>query len=94
MPSSEPPLLTPDLPDRDDPKEAVRLVDQLSGRIKTFKVGSVLLTAAGPSLSGRKMMRKTVETLREAALREQIPAPLLQSKNPTETILREMESAE
>lgn len=107
--------------DLEDPKEAMRLVDQLSGRIKTFKVGSVLFTAAGPSLiheiqkrggavfldlkfhdipntvagaalqatrlgvrmltlhtlGGREMMRKTAETVREAALREQIPAPLL-----------------
>lgn len=107
--------------DLDDPQEAIRLVDQLSGRIRIFKIGSVLFTAAGPSLiheiqkrgagvfldlkfhdipntvagavlqatrlgvlmltlhtlGGREMMRKTVETVREAALRERIPAPLL-----------------
>lgn len=107
--------------DQDDPKEAIRLVDQLSGRIKTFKIGSILFTVAGHpliheiqkrgagvfldlkfhdipntvagaalqatrlgvqmltlhTLGGREMMRKAVETVREAALREHIPAPLL-----------------
>jgi len=107
--------------DQNDPKEAVRLVDQLSGRIKTFKIGSILFTAAGPpliheirkrgagvfldlkfhdipntaagaalqatrlgvqmvtlhTLGGREMMRHTVETVREAAVRENISAPLL-----------------
>lgn len=107
--------------DHEDPKEAIHLVDRLSGRIKTFKVGSALFTHAGPSLvreiqkrggavfldlkfhdipntvagaalqaarlgvqmltlhtlGGREMMHKTAERVREAVLRERIPAPLL-----------------
>lgn len=118
MTSSESLILALDV---DHPKEAIRLVDQLTHRIRIFKIGSVLFTAAGPSLiheiqkrgagvfldlkfhdipdtvagaalqatrlgvrmltlhtlGGREMMRKTVETVREAALRERIPAPLL-----------------
>ncbi|MBI3805157.1 MAG: orotidine-5'-phosphate decarboxylase [Nitrospirae bacterium] len=40
-------ILALDLP---DPKEAIQLVDALSGQIRLFKVGSTLFTAAGPAL--------------------------------------------